>query len=194
MSRDFPVKGLAELDRFLAVLPGNMEKQAYRSGLTAAAAPIRDEARLRAPKESGKMAKAIKTGSPRQNEDGTFSVFIRLDGEHSFLGLFHEYGVSPHFIAAGDSGLSPRLLTRRGKGGIDVVARRQGDDAPEVLKIGNAFVTGGVQHPGHAAHPFMRPALDAKADAAVKAFGDRIRAYLEGKTGFAAPIDTDEAA
>jgi len=35
----------------------------------------------------------------------------------------------------------------------------------------------------------MRPALDTKADDAVKAFADRIRSYLEGKTGFAAPLD-----
>lgn len=186
MSRDFPVKGLAELDRFLAALPGNMQKQAYRSALTAAAAPIRDEARLRAPKESGKMAKAIKTGSPRQNEDGTFSVFIRLDGEHSFLGLFHEYGVSPHLIASTGSGQG-RVAVRKAKEGTGTI------DAG-VMKIGADFVSGIISHPGMAAHPFMRPALDAKAETAVKAFGDRIRAYLEGKTGFAAPIDTDEAA
>lgn len=185
MSKQFPVAGLRELDRFLSAFPKNMQKGAYRAGLTAAARPIRDEARLRAPKQTGKMAKAIKTGSARQNPDGTFSVSIRLDGEHSFLGLFHEYGVAPHLIA------------RTGKGEGRVAVRKaavgEGTIQGGVMKIGDDFVSGIISHPGHAARPFMRPALDAKADEAIKAFGDKIRAYMEGKAGFVAPM-MDEAA
>ena len=168
MSRDFPVKGLAELDRFLSALPKNMQNAAYRTALTAAAKPIKDRARQLAPKRTGKMAKAIKTGSARQNPDGTFSIFIRLEGEHSFLGFFHEYGVQPHLIN---------------------VKRPKAGEAKRSLKIEESFLSGPLQHPGHAASPFMRPALDMEADNAVRAFGDRIRAYLEGKTGFAAPLD-----
>lgn len=181
MTRAFPVKGLKELDAYLSALPKNMQKGAYRAGLTAAAKPIRDEARLRAPKQTGKMAKAIKTGSARQNPDGTFLISIRLDGEHSFLGLFHEYGVSPHLIAA----------TGKGEGRVAVRKASEGTGKVQngVMKIGNKFVSGILTHPGHAAHPFMRPALDAKADEAVQAFAAKIRAYLEGKTGFAAPLD-----
>lgn len=181
MSRDFPVKGLAELDRFLSALPKNMQKGAYRAGLTAAARPIRDEVRLRAPKATGKMAKAIKTGSPRQNPDGTFSVSIRLDGEHSYLGLFHEYGVAAHLIAR----------TGKGEGRVAIAKAKKGEGTIQggVMKIGDDFVSGIISHPGHAAHPFMRPALDAKADEAVQAFARRIRDYIEGKTGFAAPMD-----
>jgi len=181
MSRAFPVSGLKELDRYLSVLPKNMQKQAYRSALTAAAAPVRDEARLRAPKQTGKMARAIKTGSARQNPDGTFSISIRLDGPHSFLGLFHEFGVSPHLIARTGKG-EGRVAVRKAKDG-------KGTINGGVMKIGDDFVSGIITHPGHAAQPFMRPALDAKADEAVQAFAAKIRAYLEGKTGFAAPLD-----
>lgn len=184
MSRDFSVKGLAELDRYLSALPKNMQTGAYRAGLVAAAAVIRDEARLRAPKKTGAMAKSIRSGSARKNQDGTFSISISLKGKHDFLGLFHEYGVSPHFITAGDSDLSARSLTKAGRRG-DLT----GDVEKQALKIGDKFITGGVMHPGHAAHPFMRPALDAKADEAVQAFAKRIRDYIEGKTGFAAPMD-----
>jgi HK97 gp10 family phage protein len=181
MSRDMPVSGLKELDAFLSALPKNMQKAAYRQALTAAAAPIRDEAKLLAPKESGKMAKAIKTGSPRQNPDGTFSISIRLDGEHSFLGLFHEYGVRPHLIAS----------TGKGEGRVAVRKAFEGNGTINagVMRIGDDFVSGIISHPGHSAHPFMRPALDAKADEAVQAFAAKIRSYLEGKTGFAAPMD-----
>ena len=188
MTSQFPVKGLKELDAYLSAFPAKMQKQAYRSALVAAAAPIRDEARLLAPKQTGAMAKSIKTGSARQNQDGTFSVSIRLDGPHSFLGVMHEYGVRPHFIVAGDSGKSAKLLTRAGRDGIDI-AMRKNDEQAEVLVINGNYITGAIQHPGHRAHPFMRPALDAKADEAVKAFAGKIRAFMEGKTGFVAPLD-----
>lgn len=181
MSRDFPVTGLKDLDLFLSALPERMQKQAYRQGLTAAAAPVRDEARLLAPKSGGKMAKAIRTGSPRQNQDGTFQVSVRLTGNtHAFLGLFAEYGVLPHLIAA----------TGKGQGRVAVrKASESGDKIGGVMKIGDRYVSGVVHHPGHAAHPFMRPALESKAEEAVKAFADKIRAFLAGKTGFDMPMD-----
>lgn len=181
MSREYPVTGLAELDRYLSALPGNMQKAAYRAALTAAAKPIRDEARLRAPKKTGAMAKSIKTGSARQNPDGTFSVHVRLEGRHSFLGLFHEYGVAPHLIASTGKG-EGRVAVRKANEGTGTVQSGK-------MKIGDDFVSGIISHPGHRAQPFMRPALDARADDAVKAFAGRIREFLEKKTGFAAPMD-----
>jgi HK97 gp10 family phage protein len=191
VSRDFPVKGLAELDRFLTALPGNLQKQAIRRGLTAAARPIRDEARLRVPKKSGKLARAIRTGSPRQNPDGTFSITVSVTGnDHAFLGYFFEYGVKAHFIRAGDSGYSARILTRRGKSGVDVAARRgKKKGQNQVLAIYGQLVSGAILHPGIRAQPFLVPALDVRAEDAVAAFAGTIRAFIEGKTGFAAPMD-----
>lgn len=175
------LKGGKELDAFLAAFPARLQKGAVRAALTAAARPVRDQARANVPSESGKLRKSIKTGSPKIEQDGSVSVRVKLQGEHSFLGHFMEYGVAPHFINAGDAGLSPRKLTQK--------ARREGmsEDAG-VLKIGGAFVSGTVLHPGFAAKPFLRPALDAKAQDAVKAFGDRLASYLQSKTGFSAPI------
>ena len=182
MSRAVPVKGLRELDRFLSVLPKNMQTGAYRAALTAAARPIRDEARLRAPKDTGEMAKGIRTGSARRNPDGTFSISVSVTGKHAFLAVFQEYGTVPHYITAGGSGMSARMLTRAARdGGTTGV-----DD--QVLVINGNFVTGAILHPGQMARPFMRPALDIRADDAVRAFADRIRAYLEKKTGFVAPL------
>lgn len=181
MTTQFPVKGLRELDAYLSAFPARMQKQAYRQALTAAAAPIRDEARLLAPKKTGAMAKSIKTGSPRQNQDGTFSVSIRLEGPHSFLGVMHEYGVAPHLIAR----------TGKGEGRVAIRKASEGTGTVEngVMKIGNDFVSGIISHPGHRARAFMRPALDAKAQEAVKAFAAKISAFMEGKTGFVAPMD-----
>ncbi|CDO34999.1 HK97-gp10 family putative phage morphogenesis protein [Novosphingobium sp. KN65.2] len=207
MSRDFPVNGLKELDAFLSALPANMQKGAYRAGLTAAAAVVRDEARMLASRSSGKMARAIKSGSPRQNQDGSFSITVRLDPKspHAFIGVFQEYGVAPHLISAGDASVTTRSLNKRAKksgvlkkmdnglirvGGYDYMNGPRGQrTSADTLKIRDAFIGGAVFHPGHAAHPFMRPALDIKADEAIKAFASKIRDYLEGKTGFAVPVD-----
>ena len=180
------LKGGKELMAFLDALPERLRKNAVRASLTAAAAVIRDQARANAPRETGKMAKAIKSGRPNVNQDGTVSVKVRMRGEHSFLGTFIEYGTSPHFISAGDSGKSPRLLTRSAKnGGMNTDGG--------ALKIGNNYVTGAVWHPGIPAKPFLRPALDQKANEAINAFGAKMRTYLKDRTGFTAPyVEVDE--
>lgn len=188
MSRDFPVKGLAELDRYLSALPRNLQTGAYRSGLTAAARVIRDEARLRVPKRTGKLARAIRSGSARKNQDGSFSIQVSVSGNnHAFLGLFHEYGVAAHYITAGSYTVGGQAGSARK---LTQAVRREGssDVATQHLKIGNQIVSGAVLHPGHAARPFMRPALDTKGQEAVLAFRDQIVAYIEKKTGFVAPL------
>lgn len=183
MTRDAPVKGLAELDKYLSALPMNLQRGAYRAGLTAAAAVVRDEARLRVPKKTGKLARSIRTGSARQNQDGTFSIRVGLYGPQGYIGRFIEYGVAGHFISAGNSGLSARKLTQKlGREGSS-------ESGGGAMKIGDKWVSGTVFHPGFPAKPFLRPALDIRADEAVAAFAVRIRAYLEGKTGFITPLD-----
>lgn len=174
------MKGGKELSAFLAAFPARIQKNAVRSALTAAAKPVRDQARANAPRESGKLAKAIKTSSPKVEQDGRVKIKVQLKGQHSYLGHFMEYGVRPHFISAGDSGLSPRKLTQK--------ARREGSSEDGgALKIGDKFVSGGVMHPGFAAKPFLRPALDMRMDDAVKAFGERLGSYLKDKSGLTAP-------
>lgn len=185
------VKGLKELNDFLTALPKNLRNNAYRAGATAAAKVIRDEARLRAPKRTGKMARAIVSGSPRINQDGTVSVRVYVDErkDHGFLGYFHEYGVSPHLIAS-TAGGEGRAAVRAAEGGTGTLK------GGKVIKIGDDYVSGIISHPGHVAHPFLRPALDTKYREAVEAFRDRIISYVEGKTGFnaGAAVGLDEAA
>lgn len=184
MSKTYPVTGLKETMDFLSVLPERMQRNAIRQGLTAAAAPVRDEARVLAGKASGKMARAIKTGSPRRNQDGTFSVQVRLDPKapDAYLGIFQEYGVAAHLIARTGGG--------EGRVAVGLAAEGKGTIKGRVMKIGEDFVSGIIHHPGHAAHPFMRPALDAKVEEALAAFGVKIRDFIESKTGFAPTIES----
>lgn len=183
MSRQFPVKGLAELDRYLSALPKNMETAAVRAGLVAAANPPLEEARRLASGWSGQVSRAIRKGSARKNQDGTFSIRIYVDERKpgGYLGYFGEYGVEPHLIGRTGGG-EGRVAVRKASEGAGGVEGR-------AMKIGDDFVSGIISHPGHAAHPFMRPALDTMADEAVEAFATKIRDYLAGKTGFVAPLD-----
>lgn len=182
MSRDAPLKGLRDLDKVLATLPKNLQRNAYSAGLRAAANPPLQEARLGAQSWSPNVAKAITKGSPRHNQDGTFSIRIYVDERKpdGFLGYFAEYGVKPHLIA--------RTGTGEGRVAIRKAAEGTGKVTLRPMKIGDRFVSGIVHHPGHAAHPFMRKALDTTADEAVKAFAGGVRAFVEKKTGYVAPI------
>jgi len=185
-----PLKGGRELSEFLRAFPERLQKNAVRSGLRAGAKPIRDQARQNAPKKSGRMAKSIKTGSPRVDRDGVARITIRLRGDNAFIGLFIEYGVAAHVIKAGDSNRSRRLLDRQFQ-----AEGASSDLATGKLKIGNNLISGAVLHPGIQAKPFMRPAFEARAQDAINAFGSRIQEFLSSRTGFTSPLlEVDEAA
>ncbi|MBO9724314.1 MAG: HK97 gp10 family phage protein [Novosphingobium sp.] len=187
MSKHFPVAGLADVNAFLSAFPKNVQKNAVRSALRQAAVQIAREAEQRAP---GRIANSIKVGSAKANEDGTVSIRIYVDerkGSIGFVGYFMEYGVAPHLIARTGKG-EGRVAVRRAKEG-------KGKVKNGVMKIGDRYVSGTIHHPGHAAHPFMRPALDAKATQAIQAFADTIQSYLYDKSGLLAPyVDVGEAA
>lgn len=185
---EFAVKGLKETLDMLAQLGPRIERQAIRSGLTAAAGVVRDEARLRVPRVTGLTAGSIRSGSPRKNQDGTFSITVSARGNrHAFVAYFIEYGVRPHLITArgakgvelGGKTVSARTANKamRGEGIASDVADRS-------LKIGDRFVGPVVSHPGFAARPFLRPALENRAQEAIEAFRVKIVAVVEKKTGF----------
>ena len=166
------------MDEVIAVLsrlPASLQKNAVRRGMRAGGNIVRDEARFRAPRRTGKLAKSIKTGSPRRNQDGSFSVRVRVE---DFRGVFFEYGVAPHYISAGDSDLSARKFTQK-------IGREGSSDVESgALVIDGNIVSGAVLHPGFAAKPFLRPALDIKADEVVRALAFEIEDFVYNYTGF----------
>ena len=192
MSRDFPVKGLKELDAFLSALPKNMHRNAISQGLRAAAAVVREEAKMRAPKDTGKLALSIKSGSVDRSKDGHLSIKVsakQKKGGHGYLAWFIEYGVRPHLITV-DEADYPVRNTRHGPRKVSIKKVNEMVHSGS-LKIGENFVGDVVHHPGIRPHPFLRPALDVKAEDAVRAFAAKIRDYIEGKTGFSVPVDED---
>lgn len=190
--RDIGLRGGKELLEFLDAFPAKLQKGAVRAGLVAAAKPIRDQARQNVAKRRGKVAKTIKTASPQVKEDGTVRIKIRLKGYDSYIGYFLEYGVRPHLIMpkanrpmrADGKPMSTRSINK---------AHREGRAEMNngVLVINGHFVAGAVMHPGFVARPFLRPALDQRSEDAIKAFGDRIRSYLQSKASFTAPVTVE---
>lgn len=183
---EFAVKGLKETLDVLAQLGPRIERQAIRSGLTAAAGVVRDDARARIARKTGLTSRAIRSGSPRQLQNGSYSISVSVSGnKHAFLGLFIEYGVSPHLIKVREED-KPTITTRRGERKMSMRMINRGFNAGS-LRIGEQFVGPVVHHPGFAARPFLRPALEAKASEAVEAMRIKIVAVVESKTGFNIP-------
>lgn len=172
---DIQIKGGKELDAFLAQFPLKVQRQVLRNALRRGANVIRDEARLLAPKKTGKMAKSIKTDT--RTENGLPVARVRLKGKGAYRGVFMEYGVAPHIISA-EGNLSASAMNRRNK-------------KREALKIGEVYV-GKVQHPGVAPRPFMRPALDNKANEAINAVGQYIHQWMQVGSLQAPRIEVDE--
>lgn len=143
------INGGKELHDLLQQLPVEVETKILRAAMGRAARVLRDEARSMAPLESGEMKRSIK--STRNTKKGQVVAKVKMLGKHSFLGLFMEYGVSPHIITA---------------------------QPGRVLRIGRNAVGTSVSHPGHAARPFLRPALDAKATEVVQLVTDYMTKYL----------------
>lgn len=202
MSRDFPVTGLAETLRALDLLPDRLRTNGVRQMLSAMADPIIEEARLRVPRKSGKLAKAIRKGSPRKDEDGTFRIRIYVDErrENGFLGYFLENGVRPHWIKVPDAELAQVPQGRRRQSRATKMKNLNTGIRAGSLVINGNFVGPYVFHPGIARHPFLVPALDVRADDAIAAGGVKLKAFLEGvktRTGYdalAGAASLDEAA
>lgn len=176
------VKGGAELAKFLDQLPRDLQQKVMRRAILRAANVIRDEARVRAPKKTGRLAKSIKTTTRSRGTE--VRGIVRLRGKNSYLGLWMEYGTAPHYIGKA-GGLSGRLLTKK--------ANREGTLGQKKLQINGQFVSV-VFHPGVRPRPFMRPALQAKSKEAIQAFGDYIKNYLQVGQLQAPGIEVDEAA
>jgi hypothetical protein len=153
--------------RLLDELPKNLERNVIRGGLRAGAKVIQQQAKANVSVKTGKLKKAIGIGT--RVEGSKLSSYVKLRGSGSYLGLFIEYGVAPHLISVSDADKQVRK-TPGGRqavsiGTINKMVKRGS------LKIGQSFVGPLIMHPGHAAKPFLRPALDQKAEEAVNAMG-----------------------
>jgi len=185
---DIRVKGLADLNKFLQQLPAKMEQNVMRGALRAGANVIRDEAKRLAPvsepNSQNKRRYGFYAGTLRDSirvsarvKDGRVTATVHAGGKtksgaNVFYANWVEFGTAAHAIMAKQA--NGKNAARR----LNRQAKRSGS-----LQIGGRFVGSVVMHPGSRARPFMRPALDGKAQAAVLAAADYIKKRLALKHG-----------
>ncbi len=150
---DVKVKGLADLNKFLQQLPAKVEQSVLRGALRAGANVVMAEAKANVPVDSGQLRDGLKVST--NSRRGRVTAKVKATGKHAFIAPWLEYGTAAHKITA-----------KKGKG----------------LFFGGLFVKG-VQHPGSRPKPFMRPALDGRAQDAVVAAAQYMKRRLATKNG-----------
>jgi len=158
------IRGLDELNKFLEQLPGKLQLNIMRGALRAGQKPILDDARNSvAVGHSGNLKNALRLTTKINRKNGSVESYLKVGGKHKGKDAFYahmvEYGTKEHEI-------KPR--TRAG------------------MLINGTRIYTAVIHPGARERPFMRPALDRNAAAAIIATGNYIKNRLQNKEG----IDT----
>jgi len=150
---DIEIPGAADLLKLLQELPAKIEKNVMRGALRAGAKVIAEEAKQLCPVGTD-VPKGHQVGALRDSikvsvnaRSGKVTAKIKAGNEQAFYAHMVEFGTARHFIK------------------------------PKNRK--SLFVAGllreSVDHPGAKKKPFMRPAVDGKADAAVEAIGDYLK-------------------
>lgn len=149
------VKGLDRLDEALRRLPSDIARKWLRGALRAGGAVLADEARTNVRRKSGDLAKTIRVSADGKFSGGSMKAFVRAGNKKVWWAHFIEWGTQAHEIAA-----------------------KKKDGA---LKLFTNFFAEKVDHPGAKPFPFMRPAFDRKAIAAVNAFAEYLRKRIGSK-------------
>ena len=182
------IRGQANLDQVLRELPEALRSKFGRGALRVMAEVIADEAQVLT--QSDEVRDSIKTSNREQ--DGLVTAKVKTVGPGAYLAPWEEFGTALHIIRfkgaapAGKTVATVRRLNSTIKEQGAELGKRRGS-----LKIGNSYVGNAVIHPGARAHPFMRPALDNKFDAAVDAAADYIRARIE-REGLGGPVEAND--
>lgn len=159
MDGSVKVTGLREMNSALKKLDAKVANKISRAGIAEAAKVMRKEMRERAPRDSGNLRKNIKYKLRRFQRRG-FTGTVGVTRKAFYAG-FIEYGSSPHRLPAEKIG--------RGRG------KRKNN--AKISFDGGVF--SGANHPGISPKPFLRPAFEAKKEAAIKSIGVKIWALIK---------------
>ena len=147
------IKGGAELNKFLQQLPAKIEQSVLRGALRAGANVVMAEAKANVPVASGQLRDGLKVSTSSRR--GRVTAKVKATGKHAHIAPWLEYGTAAH-----------KIVAKSKKG----------------LFFGGLFVKG-VQHPGARPKPFLRPALDGRAQDAVVAAAQYMKRRLATKNG-----------
>lgn len=147
------VKGLSELQKFLDQVSPKVEANIMRGALRAGMNVVKPLAQAGIHSVSGELAKGLKVGTRLRGHKVTSN--LKATGPHAHVAHLVEFSTRPHNISAKIHGW---------------------------LSFLNVFRKT-VMHPGTKPRPFMRPALDGQAQAAVIASAEYIKERLATKHG-----------
>ncbi|MEH6436696.1 HK97-gp10 family putative phage morphogenesis protein [Massilia sp. DD77] len=140
--------GGRQVAEFLQQLPVKIEKNIMRAALRAGGIVFRDEARANIRDDDGDLSASVQVTTRIRR--GTVYASVKAGGRRAPHWHWVEFGTAPHKIRP----------------------KRQ-----RALSFGGA-IAGEVDHPGSQPKPYMRPALDAKSQAAIAAVADKVRGRL----------------
>lgn len=156
------IKGASELYAFLQRFPTEMETKVMRGALREGNKIILAEAEANVPVRAGDLKATLRVSTSLKN--GRVISRLIVGTKKVFYAMLVEFGTSSHLIAAG---------------------------AGKALKIAGKLM-GKVDHPGARPHPFLLPAFDSKAGAAIYAVAAHVRKALASKRfGMAEANDVD---
>lgn len=165
------VRGLADLQKLLDTLAPKLERNVLRGAMRAAANVVKDEAKalcpVGPPSATGAKRYKLYTGALRDS----IRVSVRAKGGRVTASV----KAGGRLKNGADVWYAP--IVERGAVAHKIKAAKGG-----FLAIGGG-VYRSVDHPGMKAKPFLRPALDARAQDAVVAAGEYMKARLASKHG-----------
>jgi hypothetical protein len=113
------------------------------------------------PVKSGLLKAGLKVST--KSRRGVVTANVKATGKHAYLARWIEYGTAAHFI-------KPKK-------------------AKSLFWAG--LMRDGVDHPGSAPKPFLRPALESQAQAALLAVGEAIKKRLTRQGLDASGVDLE---
>lgn len=148
MADEQAIIGGRELDAFLQQLPVKVERNILRAAMRAGANEFKKAARAGVPVDDGDLKSSLRVTT--RTKGGTVYASLKAGGKRAPHWHWVEFGTAAHKIKAKrDHALSFNGTTVRE-----------------------------VDHPGARAQPFMRPAFDSAAAAAIAATAAKIRERL----------------
>lgn len=142
------IVGGRELDAFLQTLPVKVERNILRAAMRAGANEFKKAAKQGVPVDDGDLERSIRVTTRSKN--GTVYASLKAGGKKAPHWHWVEFGTAAHKIKAKNE---------------------------RALSFGGVTVSE-VDHPGAKPKPFMRPAFDSAAAAAIAASAAKIRERL----------------
>ena len=197
-SNNIKVKGFADLEKSLSEFPQKLFKSAMRRALYAGAKVIAAEAKARCPVSPpgqvardkygariGELRRSIRIGTGIEKHTGKVFSYVRAGvsakNPSPYYAVWVEYGTAAHLIKVSDQD-RPTRMTHNGLKAYSMKTINK-MVASGSLVIGKNFVGPVVSHPGATPRPFMRPALDTKAGAALEAVRASLQASIQKRLG-----------